>query len=152
MTAVAEGLVLRPPAATQRDARVFPNQLAVRVDDANEAADEERAVRTRLNRRVFLRLLLASAIETAEVERAGWTGLDRGRDSVCVGRVGDDPRPCFRIEHLGQPAHAVTHVNAEPRLPPNLDRLAGVGARRASLLFWSRGQLGTSTPRTTRSA
>jgi hypothetical protein len=117
MTAVAEGLVPRGAAATQRHARVFPNQLAARVDDANVAADEERAVRTRLDRRVLLRLLLASAIETAVVERAGRTGLDRGRNGVYIGRVDDDPGPRLWNEHLGQPPHAVAHVNAESRLP-----------------------------------
>ena len=152
MAAVAEGLVLRRAAAAQRDARVLPNQPAVRIDDANGAADEERAVRTRLDRRFFLRLLLASAIETAVVERAGRTSLDRGRDPVCVGRVDDDPGPRLWNEHLGQPAHAIAHVDAEPRLPQDLDRIAGVRARRASLLLRGRGQSGTSTFRTTRSA
>ncbi len=117
MAAVAEGLVLRRAATAQRYARVFPNQLAVRANDANGAADEEGAVRARLDRHVLLRLLLASAVETAVVERPGRTGLDRGRDGVCVRRVDDDPGPRLWNEHLGQPAHAVAHVNAEPRLP-----------------------------------
>jgi hypothetical protein len=43
-------------------------------------------------------------------------------------------------------------VNAEPRLPQDLDRMAGVRPRRASLLLRVRGQSGTCTSRTTRSA
>jgi hypothetical protein len=126
--------------------------MTVRVDDANAAADEERAVRTRLDRRFRRWLFLGPAIETAVVERAGRASLDRGRDSVCVGRVDDDPGPRLWNEYLWQPAHAVAHVNAEPRLPQDLDRIAGVRARRASLLLGGRGQSGTSTFRTTRSA
>jgi hypothetical protein len=152
MAAVAEGLVPRRAAATQRHTGVFPNQLAVRVDDANGPADEERAIRTRLDCRLLLRLFLAPAVETAVVERAGRTGLDRGGDSVRVGRVDDDPGPRLWNEHLGQPAHAVAHVNAEPRLPQDLDRIAGVCPRRAALLLRGRRQSGTSTSRTTRSA
>jgi hypothetical protein len=152
MAAVAEGLVLRRAAATQRHARVFPNQLVVRVDDANETADEERAVRARLDRRFLLRLLLASAIEPAVVERAGRTGLDRGRDSVCIGRVDDDPGPRLWNEHLRQLAHAVANVDAKPRFPLDLDRLACVRTRRASLLLRGRCQSGTFTSRPTRSA
>jgi hypothetical protein len=152
MAAVAEGLVLRRAAATQRHARVLPNQLAFRVDDANEAANEERSVRTRLDRRVLLWLLLASAIKAAVVERAGRTSLDRRRDSVCVRRVDDDPGPRLWNEHPGQPAHAVAHMNAEPWLPQDLDRIAGIRARRASLLLRGRRQSGTFTSRTTRSA
>ena len=101
MTAVAEGLVLRRAAPTERHASVFPNQLAFGVDDANTAADEERAVRTRLDRGVLLVLLVASAIEPAVVERAGRTALDRGRDRDRVSRVYDDPRSCLWIEDLG---------------------------------------------------
>ena len=128
MAAVAEGLVLRPAAATQRHPRVLPNQPAFGVDDANAAADEERAVRTRLDRGVLLVLLVASAIEPAVVERAGRTALDRSRDGACIGRVDDDPGPRLWNEHLGQPAHAVAYVNAEPRLPQDLDRIAGLRA------------------------
>lgn len=117
MAAVAEGLVLRRAATAQRYARVFPNQLAVRANDANGAADEERPVRTRLHCRLRRSLFLPPAIETAVVERAGRTGLDRGRDSVCVGRVNDNPGPRLWNEHPGQPAHAVAHMDAEPRLP-----------------------------------
>jgi len=91
MAAVAEGLVLRRAAAAQRGARVLPNQVAVRVDDANGAANEERAVRARLDRRFRGWLFLQPAVEAAVVERAGRATLDRSRDSVCVGRVDDDP-------------------------------------------------------------
>ena len=152
MAAVAEGLVLRRAAAAQRDARVLPNQVAVRVDDANGPADEERAVRTRLDRGFLRRLFLSAAIETTVVERAGRTGLDCSRDSVCIGCVDDDPGPRLRNEDLRQRVHAVAHVNAEPRLPQNLDRIADVRARRASFLLRGRRQSGTSTSRTTRSA
>src|SRR6186997_598987 len=126
MTAVAKRLVLRRAAAAQRDARVFPNQVAVRVDDANGAADEERAVRARLDRRFRQWLFLQAAVEAAVVERAGRAALDRSRDGLRVGCVDDDPGPRFWNEHLRQPPHAVAHVNAEPRLPQNLDRSAGV--------------------------
>jgi hypothetical protein len=152
MAAVAERLVLGSTAATKRQPRVFPNQLTALVDDANEAADEERAVRTRLDGRSRLWLLLRSAVEPAVVERTGWTGLDRGRDRVCVGGVDDNPRPGLWIEHLRQRAHAIAHMNAEPRLPLDLDRTAGVLARRAPLLLRGGRQSDTSASRTTRSA
>jgi hypothetical protein len=151
MAAVAERLVLGSTAATKRQPRVFPNQLTVLVDDANEAADEERAVRPRLDRRFLLWLLLRSAVEPAVVERTGWTGLDRGRDRVCVGGVDDNPRPGLWIEHLRQRAHAIAHMNAEPRLPLDLDRTAGVCAKTPLLLRGGR-QSDTSASRTTRSA
>jgi hypothetical protein len=152
MAAVAEGLVLRRATATQRQARVFPNHMTVRVDDANPATDEERAIRARLDRRFLRWLFLLPAVEAAVTERTRRAGFDRGRDSVCVGRVDDDPRPRVWIENLRQPAHAVAHVNAEPRLPLDLDRIARVGACRTSLLLGGRSQSGTSTFRRTRSA
>lgn len=77
-----------------------PNEVAFRVDDANGTTDEERAVRTRLDRRLSGWLFLRSAVEAAVVERAGRTALDRSRDSVCVGRVDDDPGPRLWNEHL----------------------------------------------------
>jgi hypothetical protein len=101
MAAVAEGLVLRRAAAAERYSCVFPNQVAVRVDDPNGAADEERAIRARLDRRFRRLLFLAPAIETAVVERAGRAALDRSRDGVCLGRVDGDPGPRLWIEHLG---------------------------------------------------
>ena len=91
MAAVTKGLVLRRATAAQRDTRVLPDQTAVRVDDANGPADEERAVRARLDRRFRGWLFLQPAVEAAVVERAGRATLDRSRDSVCVGRVDDDP-------------------------------------------------------------
>jgi hypothetical protein len=100
MAAVAEGLVLRRAAATERHACVLTNQPAVPIDDANGAADEERAVRAWLDR-CFRRLLFpAPAIEAAVVERAGRAALDRRRDSLCVGRVDDDPGSHLWIEDL----------------------------------------------------
>jgi hypothetical protein len=126
VAAVAEGLVLRRATAAQSDPRVFPYQPTVRVDDADGASDEERTIRTWLDRGFLRRLFLSAAIETAVVERAGRTGLDRGRDGVCIGRVDDDPGPRLWNEDLRQPAHAVAHMNAEPRLPHDLDRIAGV--------------------------
>jgi len=126
MAAVAEGLVLRRAAAAQRGARVLPNQVAVRVDDANGAADEERAVRARLDRCFRRWLFLQSAVEAAVVERAGRAALDRSRDGACIGRVDDDPGPRLWNEDLRQPAHAVAHVDAEARLPQDFDRIARV--------------------------
>src|SRR6187455_115897 len=101
MTAVAERLVLRRAAATERHTCVLPNQVTVRVDDANGTADEERAVGTRLDRRFRRLLFLAPTIQAAVVERAGRAALDRSRDRVCVGRVDDNPGPRLWNEHLG---------------------------------------------------
>src|SRR5258705_7464170 len=100
MAAVAEGLVLRCAAATQRDARVLPNHPAVRVDDANGAADEERAVRARLDRRLRRWLFLPSAIEAAVVEGARPAAFDRGRDVLPRGGVHPHPGPPPLNEHL----------------------------------------------------
>jgi hypothetical protein len=101
MAAVAERLVLRRATAAQSDPRVFPYQPTVRVDDADLTPDEERAIRTWLDRGFLRRLFLSAAIETTVVERAGRTGLDRSRDSVCIGCVDDDPGPSLWNEHLG---------------------------------------------------
>ena len=101
MAAVAERLVLRRATAAQRDTRVLPDQTAVRVDDADGASNEERAVRARLDRRFRRRLFLQSAVEAAVVERACGAALDRSRDSVCVGRVDDDPGARLWHEDLG---------------------------------------------------
>jgi hypothetical protein len=101
MAAVAERLVLRRATAAQSDPRVFPYQPTVRVDDADGAPDEERTIRAWLDRGFLRRLFLLTAVETAVVECAGRTALDRGRDSVCVGRVDDDPGSRLRIEDLG---------------------------------------------------
>jgi hypothetical protein len=101
MAAVAERLVLRRATAAQSDPRVFPYQPTVRVDDADGASDEERTIRTWLDRGFLRRLFLPTAIETAVVERAGRTALDRGRDRDRVSRVYDDPRSCLWIEDLG---------------------------------------------------
>ena len=111
-----------------------------------------RAVRTRLDRRFRPLLFLAATIEAAVVERAGRAALDRSRNGVRVGRVDDDPGPRLWNEDLRQPAHAVAHVNAEPRLPQNLDRITDVRARRTPLLLRCRRQSVTFTSRTTRSA
>ena len=66
MAAVAERLVLRRATAAQSDPRVFPYQPTVRVDDADGASDEERTIRTWLDRGFLRRLFLPTAIETAD--------------------------------------------------------------------------------------
>lgn len=101
MTAVAERLVLRRAAATERHACVLPNQVTVRIDDANGTTDEERPVRTRFDRRFRRWLFVAPTVEAAVVERAGGAALDRSRDRVCVGSVDDDPGPRLWNEYLG---------------------------------------------------
>lgn len=100
MAAVAKRLVLGCAAATQRESRVFSNDPAVLVDDSDRAADEERAVRPRLDRRDRLRLFLRAAVESAVAERTGRARFDGGRDRVCIGSLDCNPRPRLCVEDL----------------------------------------------------
>src|SRR6266550_7855488 len=121
VTSVAEGLVLGPAAAAQSYPRVLADHFAAGADDANAAADEERAVRTGFDRRLVERLLLRPAVEPPVPEGAGRARLDRRRDRIGVGGVDLNPGPGVGPKDVRQTAHAVPHVDAQPWLPVDLD-------------------------------
>src|SRR5436190_8226553 len=144
VAAVAERLVARGAAAAERDARVFSDHGPVVAEDAQAATQEEGPVRARLDRRFLGHLFLRPAVEPPEVECPGRTRSHRLRDLVRVRRVHRDPRPGIGVEHLRQCANAVLHVDAQARLPRDLDSLAGVRAGRTALLFRGRAQRAVS--------
>src|SRR5262245_43352869 len=134
VAAVAERLVSRPAAAAEREARVFAKDVPVWVLDPEASAEEERPVRPRHDLRRILRLLLRPAVKPTKMERAGRTRENRLGDLVGLGGAHVDPRATLRVEDRAEPPDAFPRVDAEPRLPVDLDPFVGVRPGRAPLL------------------
>src|SRR5215203_680955 len=134
VAAVTEGLILRRPAPAEGEPSVLADHLALRPDDLYAAAHEQRPVRTRLDRRLRGGLLLSAVVEPAEVQRPRRAGQNRPRDRIGIGSVHVDPRPRRRPENAAESSVAVAAVDAEARLPVDLDRVVPVHPPRAALV------------------
>ena len=132
MAAVAEGLVLRRP-ATQRHARVFPNQPPS-GRQFERAADEDGPFRCALDRRG---LPAAPRVRIESVVRRPSGMLARAR-TVCSGAPSPRAAPPYR--YLGNlSTQCARECDPSPR---GLDRISGgTCAQRASLLLRGRVRL-----------
>src|SRR6266508_505777 len=123
--AVAERPVARSAAATERGPLALVEDVAVGVEDADAAPEEEWAAGRGANLE-RLRTLRQAAAEPPRAQRPGRAARDGRLDLVGRSRVGLHPGPSVAIEHLRQPLDAVQRVVAEARLPLDHDLVARV--------------------------
>ena len=116
MGAVAERLVSGSPAAAERRSLAFVEEVALGVDDAHAAGDEQRPVLGGAD------LFTASGARCTNAEpprpqRTGGAPSNRVLDLVRRRCVHFDPRPPPLVEHLRQRTNTVAGVEAQAAAP-----------------------------------
>jgi hypothetical protein len=105
---------------------------AVRVDDPDLPAHEERAVRSQLHARRLVGRLGVRAVRSVVAERAGRAQPHGRRHLVGGGGVDGHPGAPPGVEHLGEAAQAAAGVDAEIAVPVDDDPGAAYSRRATS--------------------